>query len=159
MIEILLFSFAALTFTFLVNLTGKLIRINRPNEVKNSTYECGEQSADTSTKSFHPRFYLTALFFVLFEAEIIFLFPWAALFSDTQLPADENAERKTVIFFEVLVFIGIMIAGLGYIWKNGFLEWEKSASPAKENDFPVSLSHYDEFNQKMNRQKKEHGQE
>jgi NADH-quinone oxidoreductase subunit A len=156
MIEILLFALSALVFTFFVNLTGKFIRVNHPNEVKNSVYECGEVSADTGVKSFHPRFYLIALFFVLFEAEIIFLFPWSALFSDIQLPADETAQRKLVIFFEVLVFIGIMIAGLAYIWKNGFLEWEKNKPPVIENDFPVSLSHYKEFNEKMNRQIKEH---
>ncbi|MGH7493104.1 MAG: NADH-quinone oxidoreductase subunit A [bacterium] len=86
----------------------------RNNPVKEVPFECGwapiAQPGDRHTI----RFYLIAILFVLFDIEIVFLFPWAAVFRELGAPA----------FFSMLTFMAILILGLVYAWKRGALEWE-----------------------------------
>ncbi len=119
----MLFDFAAvlvfLVFGALfvaVNLTlSRLIQTRNPHPVKLSTYECGELPEGDSWIQFNIRFYVIALIFLIFEVEIIFLFPWAVVFKSLGLFA----------FVEMMIFVFILILGLAYVWVKGDLEWEK----------------------------------
>ena len=86
----------------------------RNNPVKEVPFECGWAPIAQPTDRQTIRFYLIAILFVLFDIEIVFLFPWAAVFRELGAPA----------FFSMLTFMAILILGLAYAWKRGALEWE-----------------------------------
>ena len=98
---------------------AKLVRPNRPQAQKYLTYECGEEIEGPSWIQFNIRFYVVALIFIIFDVEIIFLFPWAVVFSKLGLFA----------FIEMLVFIAILLVGLAYVWSRGDLEWVRLNLP------------------------------
>jgi NADH-quinone oxidoreductase subunit A len=97
-------------FTFLLS---KLIRPSAPNPVKLSTYECGESPVGSGWIQFNVRFYIFCLIFVIFDVEVVFLFPWAMVFQSLGMFA----------FVEMLVFIAILMFGLFYAWRKGLLRW------------------------------------
>ncbi|MBP3943036.1 NADH-quinone oxidoreductase subunit A [Sphingobacteriaceae bacterium WQ 2009] len=103
---------------------GKLIAPNKPNPIKNSTYECGEIPVGSSWVQFNPRFYVIALVFLLFDVELIFIFPWATVFGQADLIA---ADPRWGIFtlVEMGLFLAVLILGLVFVWKKGDLEWVK----------------------------------
>jgi NADH-quinone oxidoreductase subunit A len=80
------------------------------------SYECGEIPEGSAWIRFNIRFYVLALIFIIFDVEIVFLLPWAVVF--TKLGA--------FAFIEGIVFIGILAVGLAYVWKKGDLEWVKT---------------------------------
>lgn len=82
---------------------------------KSISYECGMLPIGQTRTQFHIRFYLFAILFLIFDVEAVFLFPWAVVFS---------AAGKAA-FWEMVLFIGILAAGLGYAWKKGVLQWQK----------------------------------
>jgi NADH-quinone oxidoreductase subunit A len=146
MLPIMLFGFLALIFLLTVNFLGSILREKKPNFAKNQAYECGEESVGNTWKSFNPRFYLIALIFVLFEAEIIFLFPWTVVFSDKEIAKTMGASWTWLVFFEVICFIGIMIAGLAYVWVKGYLDWDIAKAKSTEFVSPVPQNLYEKFN-------------
>lgn len=97
-------------FTFLLS---KLIRPSAPNPIKLSTYECGESPIGSGWIQFNVRFYIFCLIFVIFDVEVVFLFPWALVFQSLGMFA----------FVEMLVFIAILLFGLFYAWRKGLLRW------------------------------------
>ena len=109
------FAFLALGVVFVAGgyLTARLLRPSRPNPAKNSTYECGEEAVGSAWVKFNIRFYVVALIFIIFDVEVVFLFPWATIF------------RQLGVFalVEALVFEGILILGLAYAWVKGDLDW------------------------------------
>ena len=72
-----LFIFGGLGFILIALIVGKLLRPHRPNEEKLTTYESGEDPINNAWGQFNLRFYIIALIFILFEVELVFLFPWA----------------------------------------------------------------------------------
>lgn len=108
-------------FAFGVN---KLIAPHHPNPEKNSSYECGEETIGNSWIQFNSRFYVIALIFLLFDVEMIFVFPWATIFSDQTLLATD-ARWGWLTFSEMLIFIGILLLGLVYVWCKKDLDWIK----------------------------------
>ena len=78
-------------------------------------YECGEIPEGSAWVQFNIRFYIIALIFIIFDVEVVFLFPWAVVFKDIGLLA----------FLEVMVFLGILIVGFAYVWMKGDLDWVK----------------------------------
>jgi NADH:ubiquinone oxidoreductase subunit 3 (subunit A) len=82
---------------------------------KSISYECGMLPIGQTRSQFHVRYYLFAILFLIFDVEAVFLFPWAVTF---------GLAGKTA-FWEMVVFIGILTAGLGYAWKKGVLQWQK----------------------------------
>jgi len=97
-------------FNFLLS---NLIRPKNPNPIKQSTYECGETPVGPAWIQFNVRFYIFCLIFVIFDVEIVFLFPWALVFQSLGLFA----------FVEMVIFVGILMFGLLYAWKKGLLRW------------------------------------
>ncbi len=83
------------------------------NPVKDATYECGIRTEGESLVQFNFRFYYIALLFLLFEVEIVFLFPWALVFD----------EVGTAGFLKVMLFITTFLIGGLYAWRKRALEW------------------------------------
>ena len=89
--------------------------VRNPTPTKLTPYESGMKPVGTARDRFSIQFYMVAMLFLLFDIEAIFLFPWAVVFRDLKLFA----------FWEMLVFIGVIVAGYIYVWKKGALDWEK----------------------------------
>ena len=88
---------------------GKKVR----NRVKDMPYECGITPTGSARERFSVKFYLVGMLFILFDIEAIFLYPWAVVYR----------ELKMFAFFEMFIFIVLILAGFFYIWKKGALEW------------------------------------
>lgn len=92
---------------------GKLLRPDKPNIIKASTYESGIEPIHDSRVQFNVRYYLFGLLFVIFDVETVFLYPWAV------------AYEKLGIFslIEMLIFVFMLGIGLAYAWKKKVLKW------------------------------------
>ena len=99
---------------------GFLLAPSRPDSEKLSPYECGFEAFEDARMKFDVRYYLIAILFILFDLEIAFLFPWAAVFKD--IVATESI--KMFGFVEMHVFVVILVVGYVYAWAKGALEWE-----------------------------------
>jgi NADH-quinone oxidoreductase subunit A len=91
----------------------------RPSAVKDSTYECGIPVRGTTHIRFFVRFFLVALFFLLFDLEAVFLYPWVLLYKGLV-----TAGHGAFALGEMGVFVLVLLVGLVYIWKKGGLEWQ-----------------------------------
>lgn len=85
------------------------------NKSKMSPYECGMDPVGNAQDRFSVKFYLVAILFILFDVEAVFMYPWAIVFK----------ELKMFGFYEMLVYVAIVLAGFFYIWKKGVLDWNK----------------------------------
>ena len=85
----------------------------RPSEIKETPYECGIPPAPFAWSQVQIRYYVFAILFLIFDVEAVFLFPWAIVFLKT-VPA---------VFYEMLIFIGILFFGVIYGWRKGVLQW------------------------------------
>tara|TARA_B100000745_G_C20052744_1_gene359083 strand:- start:258 stop:653 length:396 start_codon:yes stop_codon:yes gene_type:complete len=93
------------------------IRPNKPNPVKSAIYECGFETLSGTWNQFNFRYYAFALIFVIFDIEVVFLFPWAATFGVM------SKEFGAFVLIEMAVFVGILVVGWLYAWRKGSLEW------------------------------------
>jgi NADH-quinone oxidoreductase subunit A len=148
---ILLFIIAAIAFTALILFLAKLIRPSRPNEEKLSTYESGEEPDGNANVRFNIRFYIIALIFVLFDVELIFLFPWATVFGNRHLIEITDGLWGWFALVEMFIFIGILVLGLAYAWIKGHLDWviPISKTPDYESNIPKSM--YENINKKYSK--------
>ena len=128
-------------------LLGKIISPKKPTPEKLSTYECGEETIGSSWVAFNPRFYVIALVFLLFDVELIFVFPWSTVFGRAELMA-ADARWGVFTLIEMAVFIGILVIGLLYVWKKGDLEWIKSRNVTPRVNVNIPKSAYDQLNRK-----------
>ena len=129
-------------FAFSVN---KFIAPHKPNPEKNSSYECGEEATGNSWFQFNSRFYVIALIFLLFDVEMIFVFPWATVFSDKEL-IELDYRWGWLSFIEMLVFIVILLLGLVYVWRKKDLEWIKPMVSVPQTTTNIPLSAYQHIN-------------
>ena len=104
--------FVAITFVIV-----RFLAPNKPTKGRDEIYECGEQAVGTPWLKFNIRYYVVALIFIIFDVEIIFLFPWAVVFRQIGMLA----------FIEMAVFLIILIIGFIYVIANGDLQWDKPA--------------------------------
>jgi len=118
---VLIFVLVGFAFAGLALLVAKILRPRNPNYAKMTTYECGELPVGTSWVRFNVRFYLIALFFLIFDVEVIFLYPWAVVFKHLYPVPGLGA----LVFWEMVIFLGILTTGLAYIWVKGDLDWVK----------------------------------
>jgi len=112
---VLLFIILAIIAVFGILVFAWIVRPSKPTAEKAATYECGEKPSGDSWVKFNIHFYIIALIFILFEVEILVLFPWALIFRDLGMLG----------FLEMLIFIGILLLGLVYLWRKGDLSWVK----------------------------------
>lgn len=117
---ILMFVLVGVAIGVLPVVLGFVLGPNRPDPEKLSPYECGFEAFEDARMKYDVRYYLIAILFILFDLEIAFLFPWATIFKD--IVASESI--KLFGFFEMLVFVAILVVGYAYAWAKGALEWE-----------------------------------
>lgn len=86
-----------------------------PTAEKNSTYECGMVPFKDARGRFDVRFYLIGMLFILFDVEIVFLYPWAILF--------DRFNPVIFGFAEMILFIAVLLFGYVYVWRKGALDW------------------------------------
>ncbi|MBD1430369.1 NADH-quinone oxidoreductase subunit A [Sphingobacterium litopenaei] len=146
--SILLIGVVGILLVCVTMFMAKLLAPNKPNPIKLSTYECGEETTGSSWVQFNPRFYVIALVFLLFDVELIFVFPWATVFGQSELiAADKRWGWFTMI--EMAIFLGILILGLVYVWVRGDLNWVKPKHTIPSVDTGVPLSAYEALNSKQ----------
>ena len=105
--------FAGLIAVFMVG-ASYLIGPRRARKIKAAPYECGMETTGPTRRRMTIRYYIVAMLFLIFDLEILFLYPWAV-----------TAKRFALFgFVEMLVFVFILFIGYVYVWKKGALEWE-----------------------------------
>lgn len=134
--EVLLYIVGGILFVLVAFFVSGLLRPNRPNPQKLSTYESGEEPVTAAWTQFNVRFYVVALIFLLFEVEILFLFPWTTVFAKKELLEETNGAWGWFSVIEVILFVAILALGLAYAWVHGHLEWIKP-SPETTNVKPT----------------------
>ena len=97
--------------------TAWLVRPHRWYPNKLTSYECGEEPVGDAFVKFNIRFYVVALIFLVFDVEVVFLFPWAIVFQKLGMFA----------FVEMMIFLAILFVGYAYVWVNGDLDWDRPA--------------------------------
>ena len=106
-----LFPIAAIVGSFVFGLIK--LRPAKPDPVKEDTYECGVTTEGPTWGQFNFRYYLFALIFVVFDIEVVFLYPWAVAFRQVKLFG----------FVEAVIFILILVVGYLYAWRKKALDW------------------------------------
>lgn len=101
------------------------------NSAKDTPYESGMQPVGSARERFSVKFFLVAMVFILFDIEAIFLYPWAVVFRELA------RQNRMFPFFEMLVFIVLVLAGFFYIWKKGVLDWSQEAMDAFRDQRPT----------------------
>ncbi|MBV9480125.1 MAG: NADH-quinone oxidoreductase subunit A [Acidobacteria bacterium] len=101
----------------IVILSG-IVGYRKPTRAKLSPYECGMTPVGDARERFSVKFYLVAMLFILFDVEAVFLYPWAIILR----------QLKMFGFWEMLLYIVIVLVGFFYIWKKGVLDWGSTAS-------------------------------
>ena len=109
-----LFLLIAITFPLLPILLAQFVAPKKPNPIKSASYECGVESKGDSWVQFKVQYYVYALIFVIFDIEVIFIYPWAVAYRQMGLFA----------FTEMLIFLAILAFGLVYAWKKNVLVWK-----------------------------------
>ena len=145
---ILLFIIAALAFFVLIMFISRLLRPNRPNVEKLSTYESGETPVGNASVQFNIRFYVVAIIFVLFEVELVFLFPWATVFGQATLINETNGTWGWFALTEAILFVVLLALGLAYAWAKGYLDWVRPQPHVPDRRSPVPKSLYDQVNER-----------
>jgi NADH-quinone oxidoreductase subunit A len=130
---VLLFFISGILLVLLMLAIAKLMRPSRPNAEKNASYESGEAPEGSAHVSFNIRFYIVALIFILFDVELVILFPWATVFGDKALLLESQGLWAVYAGIEMFIFVGVLALGLLYAWRQGHLEWIRPNQ--KESDF------------------------
>ena len=87
-------------------------------------YECGKDPVGSARERFSVKFYLIAMIFILFDIEVIFLVPWAAVFKAL---AAQGPEMRTFVYLEMMIFVGLLLVGYIYVVKKGAFDWGERA--------------------------------
>jgi NADH-quinone oxidoreductase subunit A len=111
---ILLFIVIALAFGVVTLVISHFVQPKYPEPEKLSAYECGSEPFSDARMPFPVRYYIFAMLFVIFDIEVIFLYPWAVVFSKIGI----------IGLVEMLVFIGLFLVAYVYAWRKGALEWD-----------------------------------
>ena len=103
----------------------KVLAPRRPTRLKGQVYECGMLPIGRNWAQIHVRYYIFAILFLVFDVEVVFLFPWGASFlglMDNGGFAGDTGFDK-VILWQMVLFIFTLVMGLAYAWRKGVLEW------------------------------------
>lgn len=122
--KILIFLILAIVFVIITLFINRLIRPNRPTHEKLKVYECGENPEGSPWVKFNIRFYVVALIFLIFDVEVVLLFPWALTYK----------EFGVYGFIVGLIFLLILGLGMAYEWRKGDLEWARPEPKAPQLD-------------------------
>ncbi len=97
-----------------------------PTKTKLSVYECGHNPVGNARERFGVKFYLVAILFIIFDIEVVFLYPWALNYKDA-VASGQGLTSLAIIG----VFFAMLTIGLIYEWKSGVLDWSRKERPAK----------------------------
>ena len=92
---------------------SRILAPRRPSRIKNEPYECGIEPEPFRWSQIQIRYYVFAILFLIFDVEAVFIFPWAVVF----------LKSTPAVFYEMLIFIGILLFGIVYGWRKGVLQW------------------------------------
>jgi len=106
------FAIAGLVVAILLG-AGALLRPRHPTPIKAEAFECGNPASGPAWGRFSVKFYLTAILFIVFDVEVVFLYPWAVMFRSLGMFG----------FVEMAVFVLVLALGFVYVWRKGALEW------------------------------------
>src|SRR5215467_1070705 len=115
-------------------LLSQFVGQRKRTKTKLMPYECGKDPVGSARERFSVKFYLIAMIFILFDIEVIFLVPWAAVFRRLSSP---EYGLSNVVFFEMILFIALLAAGLVYVIKKGAFDWSESARREAEAEARV----------------------
>ena len=113
-LPILIFLVVGLVFGGALFVLGYFLGPNKPDDAKQSPYECGFDAFEDARVQFDVRYYLIAILFIIFDLEIAFFFPWAVALRDVGM----------VGFWAMMLFLAVLVVGFVYEWRKGALEWE-----------------------------------
>src|SRR5437763_2850741 len=121
---ILLFVVVALGFAVVTLLLAHAVGPRKKTKVKEMTYESGMDPIGDARQRFDVKFYLIAILFLVFDVELLFLYPWAvSTYRDYGGEPLVPASFRNVIFWEILVFLGTLGVGYVYAWRKGVFQW------------------------------------
>jgi len=119
-IPILLQVIVAIGFAASALITSVILgKSAKSNPTKDSAYECGMPSDGAAQPRFSVKFYLVAMLFILFDIEVVFMYPWAVIYRDF------IAAHGSGIFGSMLMFVGVLTVGYVYAIKKGALDWKR----------------------------------
>ncbi|MCD6119051.1 NADH-quinone oxidoreductase subunit A [bacterium] len=119
-----LFILAGIAFTGVALLVAWLIRPSRIAFSKLTTYECGEEPQYTAWIRYNPRFYVIAIIFLVFDVDVVFMFPWASAYKILLFGIPYHFEAIGLpAFGEMFIFLVILLLGWLFAWKKGAFEW------------------------------------
>ncbi len=113
-LAIMIYIAIAIGFACFAILASYLLGQKKPSAIKQSPYECGVSTIGPTYRRIPIKYYIIAMLFLLFDIEVVFLYPLAVVFK----------EMKVFAFISMVIFIGILLVAYVYIWKKGALEWE-----------------------------------
>lgn len=116
-VPILLLMGGAIAFAIICVIVSKILGPKKPNADKLSTYESGIEPYGTAHSKFSIKYYLAAMLFIIFDIEIVFLYPWAVVFNSFE------GAMLTYVLIEMLVFVGLLLIGYFYMLRKGALKW------------------------------------
>lgn len=113
--KVFIFILLGIVFVTIAIIAAKLISPHRPTHEKQLTYECGENPVGSPWVKFNIRFYVIALIFLIFDVEVVLLFPWALVYKNLGI----------IGFLSGIIFLAILGLGMAYEWRKGDLEWAR----------------------------------
>ena len=113
-LPIILMMTAGVLFGVVMGKINEFLGPKHPTEEKQTTYESGMEPVRTARERFSVKFYMVAMLFIVFDIEVVFLYPWAVSYRQLGLGG----------FVTMFVFIGVLLVGYFYVWKKGALEWD-----------------------------------
>ena len=105
-------------------LLSQFVGQRKRTRTKLMPYECGKDPVGSARERFSVKFYLIAMIFILFDIEVIFLVPWAAVYKAL---AAQGPEMRTFVYLEMMLFVGLLLVGYIYVVKKGAFNWGESA--------------------------------
>jgi NADH-quinone oxidoreductase subunit A len=126
---VLVFLVAGVAFVGLSLVAGRFVRPKLPDPLKAMAYECGERPIGNAWFNFNPRFYLIALIFIVFDVEIALTFPVAVT-----VRRSVEAGQAWVAVVEIVIFLGVLLAALAYVWSKGDLDWVRDVARPEDDE-------------------------
>jgi NADH-quinone oxidoreductase subunit A len=130
LVPVLLFVLCAGLMALGMLVVGRLLGPKRSSAVKEMPYESGMDPIHDARKRFDFRFHAVAIAFLVFDVELLFLYPWAVANKDpngvarvVQTAADSSSLSRGLIFGELMVFVGLLAVGFVYAWRRGIFQW------------------------------------
>jgi NADH-quinone oxidoreductase subunit A len=124
---VLIFLLFSVGFVLAQLVLSRIVAPRAPSAEKSMPYECGEVPEGTPWIRFNPRYYVIALVFLVFDVEIALMYPAATTFKNW---VDAGLGKPAL--YEILAFVGVLLVGLAYVWKKGYLEWIRVFNVSEE---------------------------